>query len=94
MARQKFESGDRVILRVRMPGQSDGVGRIVALQPQGQGGVSKRYRVRFPTENFERSISEDDLEHASDVTPKRASAAVQTEAGPSWINSSKIRIKK
>lgn len=94
MATQKFESGDQVVLRVRAPGHPEGVGKIVALQPQGQGGVSRRYRVRFPTENFDRSVGEEDLEHAQAKPQGTVTVAKDASAGSSWINSSKIRIGK
>jgi hypothetical protein len=62
MPRVQYHSGDTICLKTRMRGsvQPQGIGRIVTSLPEMHGAI--RYRVRLQGENFDRTISEDDID--------------------------------
>jgi len=95
MAAVRYRSGDMIVLKSRTLGgaQSQGQGHVVALMPETQGAV--RYRVRLQGENFDRSISEDDIDTQASATrePDTKSVAPR-QSGSSWIDLSSIRTKK
>lgn len=62
MAAHLYQTGDMIVLKdgpVRIA-RSNGSCKILAALPESQG--SKRYRVRFESETFDRSVSEDEID--------------------------------
>ncbi|MCL6708306.1 hypothetical protein M8R20_15000 [Pseudomonas sp. R2.Fl] len=68
-------------------------GRVTTVLPETHGVV--RYRVQFPHESFERSISHDDIDAAeSRVRTRDAKSASARDAKSGWVNPSAIKIRK
>jgi hypothetical protein len=62
MAAHLYQTGDMIVLKdgpVRMA-RSNGSCKVLATLPESQG--ARRYRVRFDSETFDRSVSEDEID--------------------------------
>lgn len=62
MAAHLYQTGDMIVLKdgpVRIA-RSNGACKVLATLPESQG--AKRYRVRFESETFDRSVSEDEID--------------------------------
>lgn len=62
MAAHLYQSGDLIVLKdgpLRVS-RSNGSCKVLAALPESQG--TKRYRVRFDSETFDRSVSEDEID--------------------------------
>ena len=95
MLNSRHHAGDIVVLKDGLfkGTQPKGSGRVVSVLPETRGLV--QYRVRFQNENFERNVSEDELDAASSTSSEDNSRAEPTrDPSSSWINSNKIRIRK
>lgn len=95
----QYHSGDTICLKTRMRGsiQPQGTGRIVTSLPETQGAI--RYRVRLQGENFDRTISEDDIDRTQHHAPAttetdNTEATDQKTTGSSWIDLSAVRTRK
>ncbi|MCX8999611.1 cold-shock protein [Rhizobiaceae bacterium BDR2-2] len=95
MPKHRYRSGDTIVLKSRVLGsiQPQGSGRIMSALPEAQGLV--RYRVRFEHENFDRSISQDDIDTtASSPRTREPQGASPRDGTSSWINPNAIRTRK
>lgn len=96
MPKTHYRNGDIICLKPRMRGsiQPQGTGHIIASLPETHGVTT--YRVRLEGENFDRTISEDDI----DSTQHHAAAETTTEdtdvktMGSSWIDLSAVKTRK
>lgn len=81
MAAHLYKTGDMVVLKdgpVRLS-RSVGVCKVLATLPEQQG--TRRYRVRFESEGFDRSIAEDEIDR--DRSPRSGSGTdMKKKAGP------------
>ncbi|MCD2172759.1 cold-shock protein [Rhizobium sp. C4] len=97
MTEVRYNPDDMVVLRPRsLQGVPQQITvRIVSCQPETTTGAI-RYRVRLPRENFDRTISSDDIDVlASPATGVRAPDPIsRPKTGSSWINASTIRTRK
>ncbi|TWD53351.1 hypothetical protein FB480_104172 [Agrobacterium vitis] len=62
MAAHLYQSGDMIVLKdgpLRVS-RSNGSCKVLVALPESQG--AKRYRVRFESETFDRSVSEDEID--------------------------------
>ncbi|MBB3590761.1 hypothetical protein FHX08_001105 [Rhizobium sp. BK529] len=96
MTYRRYGPGDTVVLKHGVLGsaQPSGSGKVLSILPAAQGFV--HYRVRFQSENFERSIRQDDIDglaSPSSSPPSQARAAPESSTS-SWINSNSIRTRK
>ncbi|NKN36886.1 cold-shock protein [Agrobacterium sp. a22-2] len=93
MSRHLYKAGDHIVLKdgpVRTAKPS-GDCRILAAMPESQG--SRRYRIRFDTENFDRSIAEDEID--SGRSPTTGSTPSPNIKGTgTWLKASSVRTKK
>jgi len=93
MGVHRYRIGDTVILKdgpVRMA-KASGVCKVLAALPESQG--SRRYRVRFDSENFDRSIAEDEIDTGR--SPTSGSAPAQSNKGKDpWLKASSVRTAK
>lgn len=95
MSRHRYQSGDTIVLKSRVLGglQPEGPGRVLSALPEAQG--MARYRVQFPQENYERSISQDDIDETASAGNARDGLTAAARGGKAnWINPDKIRIRK
>ncbi len=95
MPRHQYRPGDTVILKARVLGstQPQGTGRIISQLPETSG--SLRYRVQFSSENFERSIEQDDIDTVvSAATVHRPHRASDNGGIGSWVKTNAIRTRK
>lgn len=95
MPKSSYRSGDTVVLKAGVLGrvQPTGPARITTVLPESQGIV--RYRVQFPQENFERSISGDEIDgDASSSRTRDVRSASSQERTSSWVNPAAIKIRK
>ncbi|MBB3383332.1 cold-shock protein (plasmid) [Rhizobium sp. WW22] len=93
MANGRYRPGDSIVLKPGIFGNAQPAGRIVSVLPVSQGVV--HYRVRFQSENFERSVRQDDIDAgASPSSLSPAQAEISQTSKSSWINSNSIRTKK
>lgn len=96
MPENRYRPGDTVVLKTRALGNArpDGPGQVVSVLPEAQGSI--RYRVRFPHESFERSISQDEIDAAASFVRGRDAKEASASRGgkTSWIDPSAIRIRK
>ena len=91
----RYKIGDRIVLK-EGPARSlksAGACKILAALPESQG--SRQYRVHFETENYDRMISEDDI----DTGHSPVSGAVKTSAPASrgkepWLKVNSVRTGK
>ncbi len=88
-----YKAGDTVVLKdgpFRMV-KSAGSCKILAAMPELQG--SLRYRIRFDSENFDRSISEGDID--VDRSPATGSAkSVPSKGKDPWLKANSVRTVK
>ena len=93
MTQHLYKAGDIVVLKdgpFRMV-KSAGSCEILAALPESQG--SRRYRIRFDTENFDRSISEGDIDVAH--SPETGSIkSPSTEGKDPWLKANSVRTGK
>jgi len=93
MGVHRYRVGDTVILKdgpVRMA-KASGVCKVLAALPESQG--SRRYRVRFDSENFDRSVAEDEIEAGRSTTSASSPARSNEDKDP-WLKASSIRTAK
>ncbi|MDQ0456246.1 cold-shock protein [Rhizobium paknamense] len=93
MARIRYSPGDTILLKPNLlrNNRLGGAARVVAVLPENQGAA--HYRVRFQNENFDRNVSQEDID--STATPRSGSGSPHPGAsGSSWINQNSIRTKK
>lgn len=95
MSVHRYKIGDRIVLKdgPARSLKSAGACKILAALPESQG--SRQYRVRFETENYDRMISEDDID--TDSSP--ASGAVKSHSPVSkgkepWLKANNVRTGK
>lgn len=95
MSKIRYRSGDTICLKpgVLGRGQPERPGHVLSALPETHGLV--RYRVRFDNENFDRSISQDEIDMAAS-TSKAAQEMPVGQAGgsSSWVNLNSIRLRK
>lgn len=95
MSKVRYQPGDAIALKPRTLGSIDpqGKGQIVSVLPETQ--LSVRYRVRLHNENFDRSISQDDIDHAaSAATVVETTRDVSRGPGSSWVDLKSIKTRK
>lgn len=95
MPRHWYRSGDVIVLKPRVLGgaQPEGPGQIVSALPETDG--LARYRVRFQSENFERSIGQDDIDAiVAGPRAREAHSIAADNRQSTWIKPNTIRVKK
>lgn len=66
---------------------------VLQVQPESQGRV--RYRIRFTSENFDRTVAEEDIDNSLSLkTIVSREDESSTNTTGSWINQTSIRTKK
>ncbi|MBX4869391.1 MULTISPECIES: hypothetical protein [Rhizobium] len=94
MSRPSYKVGDMIVLKsgLTRTTEADRRCRIASILPNDHGHV--QYRVQFPGENFERRITEDDIDLGE--SPRRASSEAAAKAGGAepWLKFSGIRMGK
>lgn len=97
MSDVRYSLDDMVVLRPRsLQGVPQQITvRIVSCQPETTTGAI-RYRVRLPGENFDRTISSDDIDvMASPAKGTRTQDPIaRHKPGSNWINAASIRTRK
>ncbi|MGV2127887.1 cold-shock protein [Agrobacterium vitis] len=82
MTAHLYKTGDMVVLKdgpVRLS-RSVGVCKVLATLPESQG--ARRYRVRFESETFDRSIAEDEIDVSR--SPRSGTASKTQKTGGAW----------
>ncbi|HBF32429.1 cold-shock protein [Rhizobium sp.] len=77
MAAHLYQTGDMIVLKdgpVRIA-RSNGACKVLAALPESQG--AKRYRVRFESETFDRSVSEDEIDLTR--SPRSGKKAIESK---------------
>jgi hypothetical protein len=94
MAQHRYGIGDMVALKsgAFRSRESTGLCRIVSVLPEAYG--LAQYRVRFDAENWERRITQDDIDKDASPRTLTESDAVSAEPSGSWVNLNKIKIKR
>ena len=94
MERNRYKPGDMIVVRtgIMKSAQPQGAGEILAVLPETRGVLS--YRVRFQAENFERNVSQDEIDIDASAHAGDESANAVEEKSSSWIKPSAIRVKK
>ncbi|RUL99746.1 cold-shock protein [Rhizobium chutanense] len=94
MGRPNYQIGDMIVLKsgFTRTAKAEKRCRISSILPNDHGHV--QYRVQFDAENFERRITEADIDTGE--TPSRASveAAVKSDGAEPWLKFSSIRTGK
>lgn len=97
MTEVRYNPDDMVVLRARtFQGVQQQVAvRIVACQPTTTRGAV-RYRVRLPSENFDRTVGVEDIEALASAAhaPRAQDVLTRPKTGSSWINTTAIRTRK
>ncbi len=94
MSRLSYGVGDIIVLRsgLTRTAKADRRCKIVSVLPNDHGHA--QYRVQLSTENFERRITEDDIDPAESPQPHLQETTTQVaEAGP-WLKPSNLKIGK
>lgn len=94
MPKQNYLSGDRIVLKASSPADHTATlsAMIVAVMPENQG--TRRLRIRLDGENFDRTVSEDDIDQTLSPSRKPDAAAHQTIKSGGWINHDLVRTRK
>lgn len=95
MPKRSYRSGDSIVLKAGVLGrvQPTGPARITTVLPETQGII--RYRVQFPQESFERSISGDEIDaDASQPRTRDVRGASSRDGNASWVNPAAIKVRK
>ncbi|MBY3194576.1 cold-shock protein [Rhizobium laguerreae] len=94
MGRQNYKVGDMIVLKsgLTRTAKAEKRCRISSILPNDHGHV--QYRVQFDAENFERRITEADIDTGE--SPSRASpeAAAKSDGVEPWLKFSSIKIGK
>ncbi|MBY5515016.1 cold-shock protein [Rhizobium leguminosarum] len=94
MGRPNYKVGDMIVLKsgLTRTAKADKRCRISSILPNDHGHV--QYRVQFDAENFERRITEADIDIGE--TPSRVSpqAAAKSDGAEPWLKFSSIKIGK
>jgi len=94
MPKTPYKTGNIIVLKPRSNGghASQQSARVIAAMPETQG--SRRYRIRLDGENFDRTVSQDDIDLAA--TAKQTPVAVATKISEpgGWINHDLVRTRK
>ena len=96
MAHQ-YKVGETVVLKdgpVRMA-KSAGPCKILAALPESQG--SRQYRIRFESENFDRMVSEDDIDASSSPMvggAKSGNSSNSSKEKDPWLKANSVRTGK
>ena len=94
MIRHRYEVGDMIVLKDGFTRTVEAVRtcKIVAALPEFQG--APQYRVRFGNENYERRITEADIDAESTSAPPAPDMPDADVKGTSWVASLRIKTKK
>lgn len=93
MGRPNYKVGDMIVLKsgLTRTAKADKRCRISSILPNDHGHV--QYRVQFDAENFERRITEADIDTGE--SPSRVSqAAAKSDGAEPWLKFSSIKIGK
>lgn len=93
MSIHRYKAGDTIVLKkgpVRAA-IAAGSGKVLATLPESQGAL--RYRVRIESENFDRSVAEDEIDSGRSAEGRK-SAPEKEPMGQSWLTSGGIRTRK
>jgi len=94
MRRPNYKVGDMIVLKsgLTRTAKADKRCRIASILPNDHGHV--QYRVQFAAENFERRITEADID--TEESPSRASPEMvaKTDGAEPWLKLSGIKIRK
>ncbi|NKL01611.1 cold-shock protein [Rhizobium leguminosarum bv. viciae] len=94
MGRQNYKVGDMIVLKsgLTRTAKANKRCRISSILPNDHGHV--QYRVQFDAENFERRITEADIDTGE--SPSRASpeVAAKSDGAEPWLTFSSIKIGK
>ncbi len=94
MAEARYRPGDVIVVRsgISKSAQAQGIGEVIAVLPETRGVVS--YRVRFQHENFERHVSHEEIDNMPSERERERIQISAESRSSSWIDSSKIRVRK
>ncbi|MBB3135780.1 hypothetical protein FHS26_003526 [Rhizobium pisi] len=94
MSRASYKVGDMIVLKsgLTRTAKTDKRCRIASILPNDHGHV--QYRVQFAAENFERRITEADIDAGESPSSTSPEAAARTDSAEPWLKFSSIRIGK
>lgn len=94
MPKMSYKTGSTIVLKSTVSGDpaSQRSARIVAAMPETQG--SRRYRIRLDGENFDRTVSQDDIDVAASANQTPVAVATQVSKPGGWINHDLVRTRK
>ncbi|MCB5204643.1 cold-shock protein [Neorhizobium sp. T786] len=89
-----YSVGDIVVFKSDLYRRSDNnrTCRIASVLPEAQGVI--QYRIRFDDENFERRVTEADIDRVTEPPLKREERVTSPSTASSWVNLNAIKIKK
>ncbi|MDQ1185569.1 MULTISPECIES: hypothetical protein [Agrobacterium] len=95
MPKMSYKTGNVIVLKSRTNGDptSQQSARIIAAMPETTQG-SRRYRIRLDGENFDRTVSQDDIDLAATAKQKPDTAATKVSKPGGWINHDLVRTRK
>ncbi len=94
MANNHYKPGDSIVVRsgIQKSAQPKGSGEIIAVMPETRGVVS--YRVRFQFENFERNVTQDEIDFDASIRARDESDSATEKQSSAWIKPNAIRVRK
>ena len=94
MAGTSYKAGDIIALKSRNHGDlaSREIARIVAVLPEAQGNI--RFRVRLEGENFDRTVSRDEIDALASPGMMPDRGAHESRKSGGWINHDLVRTRK
>jgi len=94
MPKMTYKTGNIVVLKSRNNGDpaSQQNARIITAMPETQG--SRRYRIRLDSENFDRTVSQDDIDPAASANQTLAAVVTIVSKPGGWINHDLVRTKR
>lgn len=94
MSAPLYSVGDTVVLKSGFlrKAEPETICRIASILPEAQGMV--QYRVRFGNENFERRVTEGDIDRAASSASMGEGRPTSPAITSSWVNLNSIRVKK
>ncbi|MBB4480002.1 cold-shock protein [Rhizobium sp. MC63] len=94
MGRPNYKVGDTIVLKsgLTRTAKAEKRCRIASILPNDHGHV--QYRVRFDAENFERRITEADIDTGKSPCEASPEAVAKSDGAGSWLKLSSIRIGK
>ncbi|RUM26274.1 cold-shock protein [Rhizobium vallis] len=94
MGRPNYKVGDMIVLKsgLTRTAKTDKRCRIASILPNDHGHV--QYRVQFAAENFERRITEADIDAGESPSSASPEAVAKTDNAAPWLTFSSIKIRK